>query len=304
MRRIPPLAAVRVFETAARHENFTSAADELGMTQAAVSYQVKALEERLGLELFLRERGRVTLSDAGAQLAPKVASAFDTLDDAFTRLRAELETTLTVSSFTSFSMRWLAARLGGFQIARPELAVRLHVEDALTDFAREEIDVAIRGGRGEWPGLHSIFLMRAPFAPMASPGFVEEHGPFDTPEQIRAGRLLSPDDIWWDRWFAEAGLEDPPAPPVPGIRYDSQTIEGNAAIAGQGIAMLNPAFWQDELGDGRLVELGRTLLGKVSFWVVCPEHKRNLPKVKAFRDWIVAEAEADPLAALIRLPPE
>lgn len=273
------------------------------MTQAAVSYQVKALEDRLGLALFRRERGRVALSDAGAQLAPKVAAAFDTLDDAFGRLRAELETTLTVSSFTSFSMRWLAARLGNFQIARPKLAVRLHVDDALTDFVSEDIDVAVRGGRGTWPGLHSQFLMRAPFAPMASPAFIEAHGPFDTPEQIRAARLLSPDDIWWDRWFAEAGLEEPPGPPTPGIRYDSQTIEGNAAIAGQGIAMLNPVFWQDELRDGRLIELGRTLLGRLSLWVVCPEHKRNLPKVKAFRDWIVAETEADPLAALIRQPP-
>ncbi|MCA1748103.1 MAG: transcriptional regulator GcvA [Parasphingopyxis sp.] len=304
MRRLPPLAAIRAFEAAARQENFTKAADELGMTQAAVSYQVKSLEQAVGAPLFLRERGRVRLTEAGAQLALQVTAAFETLDEAFDRLRIDEEATLGVSTLTSLALRWLAPRLGGFQLARPALAVRLDVGDRLTDFARDDVDVAVRAGRGEWPGLHSRFLMRAPFAPMASPGFVAAHGPLDTPRAILASRLLSPDDVWWKRWAAEAGFGGMPPPPVPGVRYDSQPIEGSAAIAGQGIAMLNPVFWHDELRDGRLVQLGETLLGKLGYWVVCPEHKRNQPKVKAFRDWIIAEAEADPLAELIRVPPE
>lgn len=302
MRRLPSLAAIRAFEAAARHENFTSAADELGMTQAAVSYQIKSLEGAVGLPLFLRERGRVSLTEAGAHLAGQVTAAFDLLDDAFLRLRDEDEAMLHVCSFLSFSMRWLAVRLGGFQVAHAGLAVRLHVEDGLSDFVRDNIDVSIRGGGGEWPGMHSQFLMRVLHAPMASPAFVAAQGPFDTPASIQQGRLLSPDDIWWARWFSKMGVTDPP-PAQPGIRMDSQTIEGNAALAGQGIGMLNPVFWQEELAAGRLVQLGEAVYSSSSFWVVCPEHKRNQPKVKLFRDWIIAEAERDPMHEAIRMQP-
>ena len=302
MRSLPSLAAVRVFEAAARHQNFTSAAEELGMSQAAVSYQVKGLEAALGVPLFVRARGRVALSDAGAQLAGQITSAFDTLDDAFSRLRAEDASMLRINSFQSFSMRWLATRLGGFQLGHPDLAVQLMVKDGLTDFAREDVDVAIRGGKGDWPGLYAQFLMRMLYAPMASPAFIAEHGPLDTAEQLARARLLSPDDIWWNRWFAHAGITEP-RPPQTGIRLDSQTIEGSAAVAGQGVAILNPVFWHEELRDGRLVQLGEPLFFSSSLWIVCPEHKRNQPKVKAFRDWAVAEAEADPLAELVRAPP-
>lgn len=302
MRRLPSLAAIRVFEAAARHQNFTSAAEELAMSQAAVSYQIKSLEAALGVPLFLRERGRVSVTDAGAQLAGQTTAAFDMLDDAFSRLRQDEAGTLTISAFTTFSNRWLAAHLGSFQLGRPDLAVRLHVDDGLTDFARDEIDVAIRAGAGGWPGLHAQFLMRTLYAPMASPAFVATHGPLETPRQIRQSRLLSPDDRWWGRWFAHAGIADEPAPPG-GIRLDSQTIEGAAAVAGQGVAILNPVFWEDELRDGRLVQLGEALYGRSNLWIVCPEHKRNLPKVKAFRDWIVEEVCTHPLREAICEPP-
>ncbi|HET8613002.1 MAG TPA: LysR family transcriptional regulator, partial [Sphingomonas sp.] len=144
MRHLPPLAAVRVFEAAARHENFTAAAAELGMTQAAVSYQIKLLEERLGVPLFVRDKRRVALTDAGRRAAAPVGRAFDTIDAAFARLRAEDEMMLTVSTSLTFANTWLAWRLGGFQMAHPDMAVRLSVSDALADFVTDDVDVAIR----------------------------------------------------------------------------------------------------------------------------------------------------------------
>lgn len=303
MRRLPPLAAVRVFEAAARHQNFTSAAEELGMSQAAVSYQIKALEAVLGLPLFVRERGRVTLSETGGQLSSQVTLAFDALDDSFARVRDDDAATLRISAYTSFANRWLVTRLGGFQLGHPDIAVRLDADNKLADFARDDIDVAIRMGLGHWPDVHRRFLMRPLHAPMASPAFIELYGPFDTPVAIRAARLVNPDDRWWGRWFAQMGVADAP-PPAAGIRLDSQTAEGAAALSGQGVAMLDPSFWIDELRDGRLVQLGEFVAGALGIWLVCPEHKRNLPRIKAFRDWIAAEAEKHPLReALIEPEP-
>ncbi|HMI20068.1 MAG TPA: LysR family transcriptional regulator [Sphingomonas sp.] len=146
MRQLPPLAAVRVFEAAARHMNFTAAAAELGMTQAAVSYQVKLLEERLGVALFRRDGRGVQLTPAGERAAPQVARGFDALDAAFARLRSENESTMVVSTTQTFANTWLAWRLGGFQMANPGMAVRLLAEDKLTDFARDEVDVVVRAG--------------------------------------------------------------------------------------------------------------------------------------------------------------
>lgn len=301
MRHLPPLSAIRVFEAAARHENFTSAGEELGMSQAAVSYQVKTLEETLGLPLFLRERGRVSLTDAGSQLSGQVSASFDMLDDAFGRVREDDAATLRLSAYTSFANRWLATRIGGFQLAHPDLAVRLDADNRLTDFARDNIDVTIRLGLGNWTGLHQQFLMRALYAPMASPSFIEAFGPLDTPAQIMESRLLNPDDRWWRRWFAEQGVTDPVIPPA-GVRLDSQAAEGLAAVAGQGVAMLDPAFWDEELRDGRLIRLGDVIASRMSIWLTCPEHKRNLPRIKAFRDWIIAEASRHPIPEALKPP--
>src|SRR5687768_11501273 len=131
MRHLPPLASVRVFEAAARHENFTQAAAELGMTQAAVSYQIRLLEDRLGISLFVRAKRRVALSEAGRRLAPLVSGAFDSLSDAFSTLLADDEGVLSISTSQTFATNWMAPRLGGFQVQRPELAVRLHTDNNL-----------------------------------------------------------------------------------------------------------------------------------------------------------------------------
>jgi LysR family transcriptional regulator, glycine cleavage system transcriptional activator len=290
MRRIPPLPAVRVFEAAARHENFTAAAAELGMTQAAVSYQIRIIEERLGVPLFLRSKRRVTLSEVGRRIAPLVTSAFDTLDDAFAAARAEDSGVLAISAAHTFATNWLGRRLGGFQVAHPDLAVRLHASNELVDFARDEIDVAVRAGRGPWPDLRTHFLYRAHFTPMCSPEFLAQHPLLREPADLSHVPRVNPDDGWWRLWLEAAGEPAIEMPTTRGIRVDSQVIEGVGALSGQGAALLTPLLWRDELAAGRLVQLFPQIAFEgPSLWLVYPERKRNAPKVRAFREWLLGE---------------
>ncbi len=294
MRRLPPLAAVRVFEAAARHGSFTAAAGELGMTQAAVSYQIKLLEERLGVALFRRERRRAILTEPGRRAAARLSSAFDTIDAAFAELRQEDETVLTVSTSNTFANTWLAWRLGGFQLAHPDMAVRLLTSDALTDFAADDIDVAIRSGEGGWEGLAQYDLVPIDFTPMCSPGFLAAHGPLASPADLLDATQISPHDPWWPYWLREAGIDAPDGPGRPGVRLDSQAHEGHAAIAGQGVAMLTPFFWRNDLAEGRLVRpFAQVSTRGYAYWLVYPEQRRLVPKVRRFRDWLLAEVAKD-----------
>lgn len=306
MHRLPPLAAVRVFEAAARHENFTQAAAELGMTQAAVSYQIRLLEERLGLSLFARAKGRVALTEAGRRIAPQVTDAFETLDGAFGTLIADDASVLAISTAQTFATAWLAPRLGAFQVRQPELAVRMSTDNRLVDFSTGEFDLAIRIGRGGWPGLCEHFLFRSHVSPICSAAFQGAHG-IERPEQLLQVPRLAAADAWWRDWLLEQGVALPDAPPHPGIVLDNQVMEANAAFAGAGIAMMTPLFWRPELEAGRLVQPFPALhFPGSSYWLVYPEVKRSQPKVVAFRRWLEAEiAAAAPVeAAAVFVPPE
>ena len=293
MRRLPPLAAVRVFEAAARHENFTAAANELGMTQAAVSYQIKLLEERLGAPLFRREKRRVVLTDAGRKAAPPITRAFDAIDAAFGAIRAEDEAVLTVSTSNTFANTWLAWRLGSFQMNHPEMAVRLLTSDALADFVSDDVDVAIRAGLGGWTELHEELLVCIDFTPMCSPGFLRRHGPF-APEDLLRVPQISPHDPWWPFWLREAGVEVLDGPPRVGVRLDSQAHEGHAAIAGQGMALLTPFFWRNDLAEGRLVRpFDQVSTRGYAYWLCYPEARRGVTKIRRFREWLLAELARD-----------
>lgn len=303
MRRLPPLSAIRVFEAAARHEHFTAAAEELGMTQAAVSYQIRALEERVGVKLFERSKGRVRLTDSGRRLVAPLTAAFDRIDGAFAALRADDANMLSISTTSTFANTWLAWRLGGFQMDHPELAVRLDANNDLVDFANTDVDVAIRAGMGDWPGLYSQRLFEIDFTPICSPKYFAEwraeHGgrrmePADLIDQPQVNSA----DPWLHQWLADRGVEIPDRPPRVGIQFDSQTAEGTAAMASRGIAMLTPFFWRWDLTEGRLVRPFAELSSRGwGYWVVCPEHRRQSPKIKRFCEWLLPTARADHEAA-------
>ncbi len=297
MRRLPPLAAIRVFEAAGRHENFTTAAAELGMTQAAVSYQVKALEERLGAALFVRERGRATLTALGARLMPALKDGFDMIERGFAAIREDDEALLTVATTFTFANTWLAWRLGGFQVEHPDLAVRLTTGNRMVDLKAGEADVSIRAGAKPWDGLDCVPLMQVDFSPMCAPSCLERTeaalGRPLEPADLPALPLISPDDEWWDHWFAAAGVEAAGRSRSSGLRLDSQADEGHAAMGGQGFVLLTPAFWRNDVADGRLIQpFALTATAGYRYWLVTAPERRAVPKVKRFREWLTEVVES------------
>ena len=287
---LPPLNAMRAFEAAARHLSFTRAAEELGMTQAAVSYQIKVLEERVGTPLFLRRPRQIVLSEVGQSLAPMVTEAFDLLRGAFAASRENAEATLSISVVPTFAAHWLVQHLGAFQLSHPHLAVRIDGSTALADFSGEEIDIGIRSGRGMPAGLAAHLLLRSDFTPMLSPKLAETIGGVRTPEDLLRLHIIDAGDSWWTHWFDAAGVKTPKLHEKPRSRLGAQTFEAGAAIAGQGVAILTPAFYQRELADGRLVQpFDLVCYDGWGYWLVYPEARRNTPKIRAFRDWILKE---------------
>jgi LysR family transcriptional regulator, glycine cleavage system transcriptional activator len=290
MRKIPPLAAVRVFEAAARHENFTAAARELGMTQAAVSHQIRLIEDHLGQLLFRRERQRVALTDAARRAAATIGTGLDMIESAFAEMRGDDEATLTISTTPTFANAWLAWRIGRFQMRYPDIAVRLLMQEGLADFSGDGVDVAVRSGHGDWPDLAAHRLIEQDFTPMCSPGFLAAQGGDIQPQDLLRLPLISPHDPSWACWLQQAGLAQTEARALHGIRMDSQANEGHAAIAGQGIAMLTPFFWKQDMSDRRLVQLFPQVssLG-MAYWIAYPEHRRRTRKIRRFCEWLLAE---------------
>lgn len=287
---LPPLAAVRVFEAAARQKNFTSAATELGMTQAAVSYQIKVLEERIGAPLFLRRPRGVELSTIGRRFAMNAKDALDLLSEAFAEAKGCSEEMLDISVVPTFATNFLAQRLGQFQINNPAIAVRVEVSQSLVDFSTDTVDLSIRSGKGDWPGLRAHLLMEADFTPMLSPVLAETIGGVHQPSDLLKLPIIEPTDPWWEQWFQAAGLSAKDICQRSGLKFGSQILEANAAIAGQGTGILTPAFYQAELMQGRLFQpFELTCHDGTGYWLVYPEGRRNTAKIKAFWRWLEAE---------------
>ncbi len=285
---LPPLAALRAFEAAARHGSFTQAAAELGMTQAAVSYQIKVLEDRLGRALFVRRSRQVSLTFAGRQLAPAVSEAFERIAVAYAQARGTADGVLTISAAQTFATNWLAQNLSTFQAQNPTLAVRLESSQRLADFETEDVDLAIRAGAGQWPGLDAHLLVDADFTPMLSPRLAETIGGVKKPSDVLRLPILDANDPWWTQWLSAAGVSPDLLKKGPPSAMGVQALEARAAIAGRGVAILTPAFYRDEVERGLLVQpFELTCSDGRGYWLVYPRNRRNVPKIRAFRDWIM-----------------
>lgn len=292
MSKLPPLAAVRAFEAAARLQNFSRAGEELGMTQAAISYQIRQLEQRLGRALFVREKGRVRLSETGQRLLPTISGAFAAMGDAFAAISSDDAEVLTISAAITLGGTWLSARIGRFQLRYPDLAVRLLMSNDLVDFDATSVDVALRTGNGHWPGLCTDFLFRSHVTPICSPVFLDANH-IATPADLLRAERLAPNDPWWAGWFAAAGIGTPP-PPRQGVELDSQLQEAIAVQGGFGIALMTPLYWRTELETGRLVRPFETIYepGTGNF-LVHRDNRVGVRKIERFREWLHEELEMD-----------
>jgi LysR family transcriptional regulator, glycine cleavage system transcriptional activator len=291
-----PLNALRVFEAVARHGSFTRAGAELGMTQTAVSYQIKLLEENIGEPLFLRRPRQIRLTDVGEQLAPKVTEAFEMLNEAVASVRETTEEILTIHSTGTFAQQWLSRHLGSFQLAHPNIAVRLKTAGTIVDFNREPADLAVRWGTGNWPGLFSKKIMVLDFSPMLSPRLAAEVGGIREPSDLLKLPVISAGDHWWPIWFKAAGIENPGLEKFPRNELELQVMDANIAIAGQGVAILNPGHFTEDVAAGRLYQPFDIMCNDGrDYWLAYPENRKNVPKIKAFRTWIVGEMEAEDL---------
>lgn len=292
MEALPPLAAIRVFEAVARHLSFTAAAAELGMTQAGVSYQIRLLEDRLGGALFLRQPRGVALTESGHRLAQPTKDAFGQLRT--TWALAPAQQTLSITTLPTFATNWLVQRLGLFQLDNPEVAVRLDSSERVVDFAREDFDVAIRYGSGDWPGNETHRLFDITLTPMFSPALLEKWGPLRKPADVIPMPWLDPTDAAWTEWLAAAGIEHPVCVPRPGLSLGNQVHEAKAAMSGAGVALLTPRFFRAELASGALVQpFGIEARNGKAYWLVYPTARRNRPIVKRLRRFLTDQAAAD-----------
>ena len=295
-RRLPPLNALRAFEAAARHLSFTKAAEELFVTQAAISHQVKALEAALDLQLFRRLNRRLMLTDAGQLYLPALTEAFDAIDTATTRLRADENAgRLVVSVANSLAAKWLLPRLPRFRERHPEIEVEISAADRLVDFGRDNVDMAIRYGLGRYPGLRVDPLLEDTIFPVCSPGLLAGPVPLREPGDLRRHSLLhdevsgdeGPD---WPFWLAAVGVTGAWADR--GQRYSHSSLVLQAAIDGQGVALGRSTLVALDLEAGRLVQpFGPARPSSYACYVVSPPATAQRPKIKAFRDWLLDEAE-------------
>lgn len=286
-----PLSALRSFEAAARLSSFTRAADELGVSQAAVSWQVKALERRLGQALFLRLPREVALTAAGERLARASTEAMGLLRAALADVTDTGQGVLVISTLQSLASQWLAPRLGAFQLANPRLAVRLETTGRLVDLVRENVDVALRHGRGDWPGLTADFLFSAALVPVCAPEIARDLQVERPEDLLRAPRIGTDED--WAVWFASMGMAGAQSGGAPRLMADLQTVEVGAALAGHGVALGAPDLFAAEIAAGRLVALFEVPADAPGYWLVCARDRRRSPKITAFRDWLLARVVED-----------
>nr|CAA6825912.1 MAG: LysR family transcriptional regulator [uncultured Thiotrichaceae bacterium] len=300
-RHLPPLNSLRAFESAARHLSFTDASEELSVTPAAISQQVKVLENYFEVKLFQRLTRALVLTDSGRMILPILTEGFGKLEEASTALREQqAENIITVSIAPAMGV-WLLPRLGRFRQYAPQYDIRIDASERDVDFVRESLDMALRFGSGDYKNLVSECLFNDKIVVVCSPDLITEEKPLrslaDIPHHTllhNSWRLDEKAQIDWRTWLTSMGgtLEDERGP-----RFNLDAMVVQAAIAGQGLALINESLVAGELATGRLVkpfselEQGGRVSSALCYYLVYPEERQDNPKVVIFRDWLFTELD-------------
>ncbi|MBR2118381.1 MAG: transcriptional regulator GcvA [Afipia sp.] len=291
--RLPSLNGLRAFEAAARHLSFTHAAQELNVTQTAISHQIRRLEEELGIRLFIRQSRSLALTPQAAEYLPGIRAAFQDLRTATDRLlRKGDDRVLTISTLTSLAVKWLLPRLSSFQEQHPEIDVRITTSTELVDFRTSNVDAAIRYGQGRWPGLDAEWLMAEHLFPVCSPKLLTGERALKRPEDLEHATLLHTsstiDD--WRLWLTAAGL---PAhlSQNRGLTFDLAFMTIQAAIDGLGVAMGHTAYVADDVANGRLVVPFNVSMPSAGYYFVTPQDRPVASKLNLFREWLRTAAK-------------
>src|SRR6201981_2357932 len=295
---LPPLSALRAFEAAARHMRVSKPADDLHVTPAAVSHQIHALEEDLGVRLFHRGNRSIELTASARVLFPGLTEAFAGIQSSVRRLRAHNDTgTLTVTASPSIAGKWLVLRLHRFQEQHPEIDVRISATDEVVDLTRGDFDIAIRYGCGKYPGLEVELLFTNEVFPACSPQLLAAGPPLRTPEDLPRHTLIHDQAVerdplvpTWAVWLHAAGVKSVPA--GAGLAFNSISLALDAAIAGQGVVLAYSNIAAADLVAGRLVRLfSPALPDQFAYFIVPAPGALERPKVRAFRNWLRREAD-------------
>ncbi len=294
-RPLPPLNALRAFESAGRHLSFTKAAAELNVTPAAIGHQVKALEELLEVPLFRRLTRALRLTDAGQAALPTLSQGFGKLAQGVEQMRAHCESgMLTISVSPSFGAMWLVPRLEHFRIRHPDIEIRIDGTDRLVDLARDDADVAVRYGPGGYNGVRLDWLFNQVNTPVCSPALLSGEHPLGQPDDLRHHTLLHVEwkdaEASWRMWLLAAGLHD--IDPTRGPRFTMETMAVQAALDGHGVALIGDILVADDLAAGRLVRPFDPSLStplSFSYYLLSAKDGAEQPKVEAFRDWLLEE---------------
>lgn len=295
-RRMPSLNALRAFEAAARLMSHKAAAEELCVSQSAISHQVKALEDSLGVQFFVRRVRAVELTAAGRLYLPVLSIAFDSIAEGTARLsQGRSDPVLTLQAYSTFTMRWLLPRLSGFHRDNPGFRVHLHTAQADPQFLQSDIDAAIIVGQPSQAGVHYELMFDAELFPVCSPAYLALHPELREPADLLGQELLqvypSPDD--WQVWFRAHGLAVPPQPA--GLRFESYDVALASAVRGIGVALGQQPYMERDLKAGTLLELfpGRRVVNPNHWLLACRVSSHDEPKFLAFSDWLLAEIAAD-----------
>lgn len=304
-RPLPPLNALRAFEAAARHLSFAKAAEELHVTPAAVSQQVRALENQLGVQLFRRLPRSVVITEAGQSGLIVLREGFDKLAEAAELFRThDATTTLVVSVVPTFAAKWLVPRLDHFQALHPDIEVRVDASSGLVDFTQDAVDIAIRYGAGVYPGLivHRLNQGTEVVFPVCSPQLLKGPHPLRQPQDLRWHTLIHTDwkgqeETWpnWRTWLLAAGVSDVDG--TRGPRFNVGALAAQAAVEGQGVALCNDFLAAQDLAEGRLVkpfDLDVKAATHFAHYLVYPKTAARKPKVAAFCEWVQRESGGEP----------